>query len=283
MAKIMDNYQLLVQKLDQFIRKYYVNQMIRGLLYSIGLIVLLFIVFNVAEYYYYFSTGVRKGLFYSFIGLSSVALIGWVLVPMLKYFRLGSTLSNDQAANIIGDHFPNVKDKLLNILQLHTQSTNASDKALLMASINQKSEEIKPVPFKGAIDLTKNKKQFLRYALPPTLLLLGFLFLAPSILKEGTNRLINNNKEFTPDAPFAFEVDKGALSVVQFEDYPLTVKVDGEVLPNDVFIQIDGHKYRLKKQDASTFTYTFSNVQKQMSFNLSAASVQSETYDLDVG
>ena len=104
MAKVMDNYQLLVQKLDQFIRKYYVNQMIRGLLYSIGLIVLLFIMFNAAEYYYYFSTGVRKGLFYSFIGISSMALIGWVLMPMLKYFRLGSTLSNDQAANIIGDH-----------------------------------------------------------------------------------------------------------------------------------------------------------------------------------
>jgi len=282
MAKVMDNYQLLVQKLDQFIRKYYVNQMIRGSLYSVGLIVLLFILFNAAEYYYYFSTVVRKGLFYSFIGVSSLALIGWVLVPMLKYFRLGSTISNDQAANIIGNHFPNVKDKLLNILQLHTQSSNASDKALLMASINQKSEEIKPVPFKGAIDLTNNKKQLLRYALPPTLLLLVLLFGAPSILKEGTNRLINNNKEFTPDAPFAFTVDKDALSVVQFEDYPLTVKVDGEVLPNDVFIQIDGHKYRLNKQDASTFTYTFSNVQKQMSFNLSAASVKSETYDLDV-
>ncbi len=282
MAKVMDNYQLLMQKLDQFIRKYYVNQMIRGFLYSIGLIVLLFIAFNVAEYYYYFSTGVRKGLFYSFIGISSLSLIAWVLVPMLKYFKLGRTISNDQAANIIGDHFPNVKDKLLNILQLQAQSTSASDKALLMASINQKSEEIKPVPFKGAIDLTKNKRHLMRYALPPMLLLLILLLGAPSILKEGSNRLINNNTEFTPDAPFAFTVDKEALSVVQFDDYPLTVKVDGEVLPNDVFIQIEGHKYRLDKVDASTFTYKFSNVQKQTSFNLSAASVKSEKYDLNV-
>ena len=37
-----DNYTLLIQKLDQFTRKYYINQVIRGVLYSTGLILLLF-------------------------------------------------------------------------------------------------------------------------------------------------------------------------------------------------------------------------------------------------
>ena len=282
MAKVMDNYQLLMNKLDQFIRKYYVNQLIRGTLYATGLILLLFILFNVAEYYYYFSVGVRKTLFYSFIGVSSASLIGWILIPMLKYFQLGKTISHDQAASIIGDHFPNVKDKLLNILQLKAQSTNSSDKALLMASINQKSEEIKPVPFKGAIDLKKNKQHFLRYALLPMLLFFILLFGAPSIFKEGSNRLINNSEVFERAAPFHFTVDKKDLTVVQFDDYPLTVKVDGEVLPNDVFIELDGYKYRLNKENANTFTYLFSNVQKDMKFNLSASTVNSETYDLNV-
>jgi len=282
MAKVKDNYQLLMQKLDQFIRKFYVNQLIRGTLYSIGLILFLFILFNVAEYYYYFSVGVRKGLFYSFIGISSAALIGWIFLPLMKYFRLGKTISHNQAAGIIGDHFPNVKDKLLNILQLKAQSTNSSDKALLMASINQKSQEIKPVPFKGAIDLSKNRQYLLKYALPPMLLFFILLFGAPSILKEGSNRLINNNEVFERAAPFHFTVDKSDLTVVQFDDYPLTVKVDGEVLPNDVFIELDGYKYRLNKVDANTFTYLFSNVQKKMSFNLAASTVNSETYDLDV-
>ena len=282
MAKVMDNYQLLMQKLDQFIRKFYINQLIRGLLYSIGLILLLFILFNAAEYYYYFGSNVRKGLFYSFIGISSAALIGWVFIPLMKYFKLGRTISHDQAAGIIGDHFPNVKDKLLNILQLKAQSTNSADKSLLMASINQKSEEIKPVPFKGAIDLSKNKQYFLKYSLVPMALFLGLLFGAPSILKEGSNRLINNDKVFERDAPFHFSIEDEDLTVVQFEDYPLTVKVDGEVLPNEVFIELDGYKYRLNKEDANTFTYLFSNVQKKMSFNLAASTVSSEEYDLNV-
>ena len=37
-----DNYRLLIQKLDHFIRKYYANQIIRGTLYSVALVWALF-------------------------------------------------------------------------------------------------------------------------------------------------------------------------------------------------------------------------------------------------
>ena len=73
MANQKDNYQLLITKLDQFIRKFYVNQLIRGALYSIGLILFLFIAINNLEHFFYFDTGVRKGLFYSFVQTSVFA------------------------------------------------------------------------------------------------------------------------------------------------------------------------------------------------------------------
>ena len=117
-----DNYRLLINKLDQFIRKYYINQMIRGVLYSVGLILALFLAMALLEYYNYFDTGVRKAMFYSFIGVSTVALAYWVFTPLLHYFRLGNLISHEQAAQIIGGHFTDVKDKLLNILQLKHQS-----------------------------------------------------------------------------------------------------------------------------------------------------------------
>jgi len=280
MAK-KDNYQLLIEKLDQFIRKYYVNQLIRGFLYSMAVILVLFLAFNLLEYYYYFSSPVRKGLFYSFIGTSALAFTGWVLLPLMRYFRLGGIISHAQAASIIGDHFTDVKDKLLNVLQLKEQS-NSSQQELILASINQKSAEISPVPFKSAIDLSNNRK-YLRYALPPLLMLLVILFAAPSIIKEGTNRLYNNDTEFKRDDPFHFTLeDSEEMKVVQYEDYPVTVKVDGEVLPNEVFIDVDNYQYRLTKVDANTFTYRFSNVQKDTEFKFFASGVNSDDYELDV-
>ncbi len=276
-----DNYRLLVEKLDQFIRKYYVNQLIRGALYSVGLVVLLFVVMSVLEHYYYFSTGVRKVLFFSFIGTSALALAQWVVLPLLRYFRLGSVISHEQAAAVIGNHFTDVKDKLLNILQLKHQADTLENKELIMASVNQKTEEIKLVPFKSAINLSQNRK-YLRYALPPLLLLLILLFAAPSMIKDSAFRLINNGKEFFKPAPFSFVLDEDDLSVAQFEDFPLMVTIEGNQLPNEVFINVDNVEYRLKKESPNTFSYRFSNVQKKTDFRLFSAEVRSKKYSLDV-
>ena len=280
MAASKDNYQVLIEKLDRFTRKFYINQLIRGVLYAFALILAMFILLNVLEYNFYFSKGVRKGLFYSFLGISALSMIFWVFIPLLKYFRLGKVISREKAASIIGEHFTDVKDKLLNILQLKSQAgENAS--GLVMAGINQKTEDIKLVPFRSAINLSQNKK-YLRYALPPLLLLLVMLFAAPSIIKDGTNRLINNDKEFERAAPFHFLVEKEELTVIQFEDYLLTVVTDGEVNPNEVFIDIDNYHYRLNKESDNTFTYRFSNVQKDTDFKVFSGNVLSEEYKLNV-
>ncbi|MCB0578287.1 MAG: DUF4175 domain-containing protein [Phaeodactylibacter sp.] len=276
-----DNYRLLIKKLDQFIRKYYINQMIRGALYSVGLILALFLAMALLEYYNYFDTGIRKAMFYSFLGVSAVALGYWVFTPLLHYFRLGKVISHEQAAQIVGGHFSNVKDKLLNILQLKHQSDTASNRELILASINQKSEEIKPVPFPNAIDLSKNRK-YLRYALPPLLLLIVILFINANLITDSTARIINNNKKFEKPAPFSFHVDAGQLKAVQFEDFPLAVEVKGEQLPNEVFIDIDNYQYRLTKEAPNLFTYRFNNVQKNVEFFLFSSGVESEAYTLDV-
>ena len=281
MANQKGNYQLLIEKLDQFIRKYYVNQLIRGALYSVGLILLLFIIVSTLEYFFYFDTGGRKLLFYSFIGVSAAALIGWVIIPLLKYFKLGKVISHEQAAEIIGHHFADVKDKLLNVLQLKNQADHSKNAELILASVNQKTEEIKLVPFKSAINLSQNKK-YLRYALPPLLLLLALLVGAPSIITDSTDRLINNNKKYERPAPFQFKVNADDLTVVQFGDYTLDVEIKGEALPNEVYIDIDNYKYRLTKVNDGQFQYQFSNVQKDMEFNLFSSGVESKDYTLNV-
>jgi len=268
-----DNYTLLIQKLDTFVRKFYVNQLIKGALYSLGLIGILFLAITLLEHYYYFGQGGRKLLFFSFLGLSGLALVYWVLIPLLHYFRLGKVLSHEQAAKVIGAHFPNVQDKLLNILQLK-KSASASD-GLALAGINQKTEEIKLVPFPKAIDLRKNRK-YLRYALPPMLLLLGLLWAAPSLITESTNRLVNNNTDFDRDDPFKFILKEESPTVVQYEDYDLLVNLEGELMPSEVFINVDNYQYRLKKEDNSTYSYRFNNLQKQTSFNLFAPGLRGQ-------
>ncbi len=277
-----DNYSLLIEKLDGFIRKFYVNQLLRGALYTVGAVLGLFILLNVLEYYFYFPTGVRTAMFWGFAATAGVALYQWVALPLLHYFHLGKVISHEQAAQIIGSHFGNVQDKLLNILQLKKQvSSNAIYAELIEASINQKSDEIKIVPFMSAIDLNKNRKH-LRWALPPLAMLLFLLQCAPTVLREGSMRLWNSNKAFERPAPFKFLLETDSLRVVQFDDYTLKVKVEGAALPNEVFIDLGKVQYRLVKEAADVFSYKFANVQQDAEFKLFAGAVESRDYLLGV-
>ena len=281
MSNQKDNYTVLIEKLDSFIRKYYINNILRGGLYTVGLVIFSFITFAVLEHFFFFGTGGRKLLFYGFLGISGATLGFLVIKPILQYLGLGKVISHEQAAHIVGDHFESVKDKLLNILQLRDQAESSTSAELLFASINQKSEKIKLVPFRSAIDLTSNRK-YLKYALPPLVLLVALLSLAPSIITDSTSRILKNNQEFERAAPFKFTLDADDLEVVQFQDYQLDIKVDGAVLPDEAFIMVDNYQYRLTKESPSTFSYNFSNVNKDTEFKIYSGIVSTEDYTLDV-
>ena len=62
-----NNYQLLIKKLDEFIRKYYTNRLIRGLIYTSSILIGTFLLFAILEYYSHFSVNVRTFIFYFFI------------------------------------------------------------------------------------------------------------------------------------------------------------------------------------------------------------------------
>lgn len=281
MSQLNSNYNLLIAKLDQFIRKYYTNKLIKGTLIGIGLILASFLVINILEYFLFFPTYVRKGLLYGFLALSGITLLSNIIVPLLQVFKLGRVISHEQAAEIIGHHFTNVKDKLLNVLQLKHQADSLSDRTLIEASINQKIDNIKLVPFSAAIDLNKNRKH-LKYALVPIMALLFILLGAPNLLRDSTFRLIRNNENFAPPAPFKFVMSGDSLEVVQYEDMPITVKVEGTVLPAEAFVQINNFPYKLKKIKPDEFAYTFTKVQKDMVFHFEAGPVRSDDYKISV-
>ncbi len=280
MTQPQNNYDLLLEKLDEFIRKYYLNAAIRGMLYCTGLILLLFLAISLLESQFYFTGTTRRILWYGFLAVSLAAVGGWIVLPLSRYFRLGKTIDHERAATIIGQHFSNVQDKLLNVLQLRRQAGQAGDHSLLLASIDQKSQEISPVPFRSAIDLKQNR-HYLKFALPPLLVLLVILFAAPSLIKDSTSRLIRNGENFERPAPFTFRVPEG-LEVIQYGTYPLTVTVTGDVLPAEAYIEVEGYRYRLNRQSGNTFTYAFNNVQEDTPFRLTAGEVTSQDYLLDV-
>ncbi len=276
------NYQQLIHKIDDFIRKYYLNKIVRGLIWWVAVFLISYLVFIVSEYYGYFNITVRSIVFYGFI--ASQAVLFWFLIGqyLVSYFKLGKTINREQASVIIGNHFPDIKDKLINTLELkQLAEENPAQKELIEASINQRIANFKPIPFVAAVNLSENKK-YIGYALIPIAVVILLAFAAPSILKDGTERIINHQVFYKKQAPFEFNVLNKNLVVRQGDDLTLNLKMTGDQVPEEVYL-VDGvNTFKLHKKDIINFSYDFKNLQKNKHIRFQAGDFFSDEFEIKV-
>lgn len=277
---VNQQYQQLIKRLDDFIRRYYTNEIIRGSIFSIIYVLLFFLLINFLEYKFYFTPAIRKFLFYGFLISSLLFIYLFVIQPLMKFYQLGTIISHDKAAAIIGNHFTEVKDKLINILQLNKLS-QLNEYQLVNASIMQKIDDLRTVSFSKAVDLNENKKYLKFLAIPLTLTLLVAIF-SPKIFTEGTKRLIYNNTVFEKEAPFKFVVKNKVLSCNQGDNFLLQVTTNGDIIPDAVFIQTDKSLIKLKNVEQNLFEHEFINIQNSIPFYLSSGDFNSAEYKIDV-
>ena len=205
-------------ELEAFKRKFYLNLLVRGGLVAGGLLLSLFLVFNLLEYFLYLPTWVRGGLLFGFLGLTAYAFARWIWQPLAALTNLRRLLSDEQAARRVGELFPEVEDRLLNALQLQGQ---ARTNALVAASLEQRAAQLGTYSFVKGIDIQQQSRPLWKYALVPLLLLLLLLAVFPSFLKQGTERIWHYRRAYSPPAPFQFLV----------KNMPSSRRFGGKILP----------------------------------------------------
>jgi hypothetical protein len=256
-----NNYNLLVDKINEFTRKFYLNKLLRGSIYVLASILIAYLLLFVTTYYAKPNITAKTIIFFLFILLTLAVTIIYIVIPISKYLKLSKTISLEQAAMLIGDHFFNIKDRLLNTLQLHELALkNPENNHLILAGIDQKINELKPVPFAKAINFGDNKR-YIKYIFLPVAIILCIALIAPAILTEGTKSFINYNKEIIPPAPFQFVLTNKNLNITQGDDFTANLKLVGDEFPQDVYVQDGLNTYKLEKNTISQFAYTFKNVQ----------------------
>ncbi|MCK9421092.1 MAG: hypothetical protein M0Q38_00650 [Bacteroidales bacterium] len=204
------------------------------------------------------------------------------MIPLFQLLKIGRFISYDQAAEIIGDHFIDIQDKLINTLQLiRQQKTDSEHSSLLEASIDQKINRLKIFHFTTAINLRKNLK-YLKYVSIPLLVLLLLAILSPQTISDPTRRIIRFNQTFERSVPFRIEIINKQLSVMQQEDFELKIKLTGEEIPTEIFIQTGGVTYKMRKNKGFIYSYLFKSLQSDVVFKFLAGAFLSEEFELKV-
>lgn len=276
------NYELLISKINEFTQKFYLNKLLRGSIYVLALLLGLYLLLFVFVYYTQPSAAIKTLLFFGSLALAITSISFLVLKPAFAYFKLSKNLSIEQASAIIGNHFFNVKDKLLNTLQLKAMAdASPANSQLILAGIDQKIAELNPIPFSNAIKLAENKK-YVKYFLAPASVILIIALIAPAILKEGTSSFVQYNKQILPKAPFYFQLLTTKLMVAQGDDVALKLKLNGNEIPQEVYVSDGINTYKLEKESNTRFNYTFKNLQKTQKITFSAGGFNSSSFTIEV-
>lgn len=263
------SYNELLKKINEFIRKFYLNKLLRGSIYASAFLLLLYLIIFISFYYLHPSASVKTFVFFTFVIIGLLTILFLIIKPLLSMLRLGDRITLDEASVIIGEHFADIKDKLLNTLQLHhLAETRPEHNALVLASIDQKIVELKPIPFYSAVRIDENKK-YLKYLFFPLGIIILISIFSPIILKQGTYSFIKYNEYIAPVAPFQFVVENKNLSATQGDDVNIPVKIIGNEVPNEIYVEDGKNSYKLEKKSLTNFVFAIKNIQndKKLIFN----------------
>ena len=276
----MNTSTIIYQKLEAFVKKFYTNELLRGTLLFIGFGLLYFLFTLFIEYFLWLQPAARTFLFWTFILVEFYLLTRFIAFPIFKLFKLKEGISYLEASKIIGSHFPEVGDKLLNFLQL-SQNSDANSE-LLYASIEQKSQNLAPIPFGRAINFGENKRYLPIALIPLFFLLLFFISGNSSIISQSLNRVIHYKASFVKPAPFSLVIENPSLVVQQNTDFVLKVKAVGTVLPENILVFIGDESYFMENIGSGVFQYKIASPSESVVFHLEANSVVSQDYELNV-
>lgn len=258
---------ILIDKIERFSRKFYLNRLLQGVLIGTALWLGFYLLLNALEYFSWFSSKVRFVLFLVFILGSLAVLVFYFFIPFLNLFRFRKKMSVEQAALLIGRFFPDIQDKLLNTIQLTSNLDSDTDNALLVAAIDQRTAQLSPVRFTDAVDLKANRK-YLWIALGLLLLLLGLVLFLPRFAVLPAQRIINYEQHYEKPLPFTVTLSDTALVSTQGSDVEFSIHVEGSRIPDVFYVRSSLGQQMMLKSAVTDFSYLFKNVYHDLSFQV---------------
>lgn len=272
----------LIDQIDLFIRKFYKNQMIKGIIWFVGIFLATFLMTTALEYFGRFGTPVRAVLFFTFILTNLFVLIQFIFIPLSRLYAFGKRINRYQASQIIGTFFPDVSDRLLNTLQLNDDlSGQEGNIELLRASVAQRSESLSAIPFADAIDVKENLK-YVKWVAPVFLLFLSVAVFAPDLFKEGSKRVVNYSTVYVPEAPFRFQLEDFKREVAEGSDIELNLKLTGEEIPQKVYLISPQGKQLMTISGRNTFSAVIPKVRESGSFYFEANEFTSKDFNYSI-
>jgi hypothetical protein len=238
-----------------------------------------------------FSFGVIGRTILAAIAVAGIAgVIAWLAGPaLLRLSGLSRARSDGEIALKIGRHFPAVRDRLLDALQMFEQKEllgTIYSPALIDASFADLHRSIQGLDFTAVVDSSRIRRMR-KYGL--TTLGIGLLVfvLSPSGFLGSFDRIVHFGTSYAAGLPGQLEVEPGNIEVVRGQDVTVTVRASGGVAGSpELFIRPGGilefEPSALTTAGPGAFTATLHNLKQSTEYYAAAGEVSTAKFMINV-
>lgn len=276
-------FSVIEQKLLNFSKKYYFNQVVKGIIFFFIIVCLLSVGALTIEYFTYLPVASKKILLLVYLLSLIISFFYFLAKPIAGLAGIIYSVSEKKMNSIIVQHFPEIKDHLWNAIELNKSNLNTSNYSseLILASLNQKIDSLKTFNFSEAISLKKNLK-FSFVLLIIVLIISIVTAISPGFIKSSGERLIHYEQTYVKPSPFDYEILNENLSIGKGDNIRVRVKVSSETDYEYVYIIFGNNNFVMKNDSADYYSYLFSNVNNSIPFQFSINDFKSELYQIKV-
>lgn len=277
----------ILKKLEGFIRKDYLQFFLFGIQAFVAAVLINFTFYSFLELIANFNSFVRTILFILFI-LAVIGLLFYFLIkPLIKYIGKIRKDNYFDAAVKVGTNFPEVKDELINTMQLVSENEkgNLYSPNLIDAAFRNVYERVKNLNFQSIINFERAKK-ILPYFAAISVFCLIMILLVPG-LNAASFRLLNFDKEFIPPPKFIFEISPGNKEITKGDEVDISIKVKGST-PKSLQLLIrneeeaDFVKQQLQPDSSGNYLFVINSVKSSFKYFAEAEGVESEMFEIIV-
>lgn len=289
-AEKWTNYKVILGSLRRVRSRQINSRLSRGLLLSLASLLAILLIASVLEYVFRFDTTGRTILFLC-AAAASVTAIAWLAgSALLQRAGLRSAGSDDSTALQVGGHFPQLRDRLLNVMQIYREARQEShpaySAALIDASFSDVSRTFGGLDLKPVVDLTSVKRS-VRTTFYAAALTAAAFAMFPSGMPQALYRVMHFGTEFAPPAPFEFIVLPGDREAVKGETIVLRAKTSLARQPEISFHLRDNGQsgfdaVKAGQDSLGNATYTVPSIRASMEYFAEADGYQSRKYAITV-
>lgn len=280
MHSLSPSYRKVLIRIKSFIRRYYLNRIIHGLIVSLVFGSFFLLVLILVNEITLSPASFREPAFKIGAFVSLGFLIVFVLIPAFRLLGLMRGMNIKAAERLIRNKFPELNDTLLNLIELGENDLGEKDSSLIFASIEERENRLKWYKFEQAVPYKKLIKPAAYFI---SVVVLGLLLLSiwPNLVKTGYSRTVHYKQEFDTKIKLQLLIVNDSLRVGLGSDLEILVSSNIPLGDADVYINIGASLYQMKT-DGSLFSHTVEAINGDFDFSVKHIEFESKRYHVEV-